>query len=59
MELTGYTAGSTFDDAIREGRAPPPDGHVSPRVPFWAENTIKEWQARMLAKHSTATGEAA
>ena len=45
MTIGGYgDAQSTFDDDVKAGRHPPPDGYLGPKRPFWWESTIERHQ---------------
>jgi hypothetical protein len=45
MVTGGYgDAHSTFDDDVRSGTHPPPDGYLGPKRPFWWESTIEKHQ---------------
>ena len=45
MTIGGYgDAHSTFDDDVKAGRHPPPDGYLGPKRPFWWVSTIERHQ---------------
>jgi predicted DNA-binding transcriptional regulator AlpA len=46
-EMSGY-GDSEFDEAVRDGRFPQPDGYLGPRSPFWTEQTIIRWQTQKI-----------
>lgn len=38
-------ATSTFRAYVARGQAPPPDGHLDGRTPYWLRSTIKSWRS--------------
>jgi predicted DNA-binding transcriptional regulator AlpA len=40
-----------FDDAVADGRFPPPDAYLGPRSPVWTEDTVAGWQGALIEAH--------
>jgi predicted DNA-binding transcriptional regulator AlpA len=49
IEFSGL--GSTeFHLQIADGRFPPPDALLGPRMPVWLTSTLRKWQEKKLAE---------
>jgi predicted DNA-binding transcriptional regulator AlpA len=37
-------APATWRAYVSRGQAPPPDGHIDKRTPYWLASTIEKWR---------------
>jgi hypothetical protein len=49
-QLLGGPGRTEWHEMRTDGRVPPPDGWLSPRMPFWTASTVARTQAALIAR---------